>query len=56
MAKVQEYRDQSVEQLELVHEDLRKALFSLRNERRETGQMEKPHQSGKNGLEKTCFG
>jgi len=43
MAKVQEYRDQSVEQLEVVHEDLRKALFGLRNERRETGQVDKPH-------------
>ena len=41
--KAQEYRDQSIEQLEVAHEDLRKELFGLRNERRETGQMEKPH-------------
>ncbi len=44
MAKIQEYRDQSVEQLEVAHEDLRKVLFGLRNERRETGQVERPHQ------------
>jgi large subunit ribosomal protein L29 len=46
MAKAKEYRDRSVEQLELVHEDLCKEVYFLRNEQRETGKMEKPHLLG----------
>lgn len=41
---VKELREKSDQELALMLEDLRATLFSLRNERRETGKVEKPHQ------------
>ncbi|MBS0622892.1 MAG: 50S ribosomal protein L29 [Verrucomicrobia bacterium] len=38
-----EYRDKSVQDLEMIHGDLRKELFQLRNERLLSGKLEKPH-------------
>ena len=42
-SKAETFRDQTSEQLQIAHEDLCKELYNLRNERRETGKMEKPH-------------
>lgn len=38
------YRDQGVEELVATHEELSKNLYRLRNERKETGKLEKPHE------------
>lgn len=43
MAKAKELRDQSVEDLKALYQDLSKELFQLRNEMKVTRKMEKPH-------------
>ena len=44
MAKAQELRDLSVEELEASIVELRKKLFELRNELQTSKKMEKPHE------------
>lgn len=44
MATAKEFRDQSIEELGALHEELMAALFGLRNERKQTGKLEKPHE------------
>lgn len=44
MAKAKEFRDQSIEELEAVHQDLTAALYGLKNERKQTGKLERPHE------------
>lgn len=41
--QTQELRDLSVEELEAKHEDLRKDLFTLRNQRQIEKKVEQPH-------------
>lgn len=43
MKKAQEFRDQSLEELEASCRDARKELFSLINEMKQSKKMEKPH-------------
>lgn len=43
MKKAQEFRDQSLEELEANCKDARKELFSLINEMKQSKKMEKPH-------------
>lgn len=43
MAKADQYRDQSTQELEAVYEDIRKELFQLRNDVRRTKKTDKPH-------------
>ncbi len=43
MTKAKEYRDQSLEELEALLLDLRKELFSLRNELRVNKKLDHPH-------------
>lgn len=43
MTKAKDYRDQSVEELRALYQDLSKELFQLRNEMKITRKMEKPH-------------
>lgn len=43
MKKAQEFRDQSLEELEANCRDTRKELFALINEMKQTKKVEKPH-------------
>ncbi len=43
MLKPDKLRDQSVEELKLLHADLTKELFKFNNEIKRTRKMEKPH-------------
>lgn len=43
MKKAQEFRDQSLEELEAACTDARKELFNLINEMKHTKKVEKPH-------------
>lgn len=43
MKKASEFRDQSLEELEATHRDLRQKLFQLVNELRHEKKLEKPH-------------
>ncbi len=43
MAKANELREQSAEDLKALYQDLSKELFQLRNEMKVTRKMEKPH-------------
>lgn len=43
MLKKQEMRDQTVEELEALSQDLSKEIYDLMNESRLTRKMEKPH-------------
>ena len=43
MLKIEEIRDQSVEELEALTQDLSKEIYDLMNEFRMTKKMEKPH-------------
>ncbi len=42
--KIAEIRDQSVEELTVRLEESQKKIYAMRNERRETGKLEKPHE------------
>ena len=42
-SKAQAYLDQSIEELEAVCNDIRKELFNLKNEWKQTRKTEKPH-------------
>jgi len=46
MAKAQEFRDQTIEELEATYLDLRKKLFDITNASRSTKKLEKPHEIG----------
>ena len=43
MVKAKDLRDQTIEELEARLEESRKALFELRNEKRQMKKVEKPH-------------
>lgn len=43
MATAQNYRDQSVEELEAILREMSAKLFTLRNEKKMAGKVEKPH-------------
>lgn len=43
MKKAQEYRDQSLQELEAQYVDTRKELYNLVNEMKQTKKAEKPH-------------
>lgn len=38
------FKDQSLDELLVQHEELSKQLFALRNEQKETGKLERPHE------------
>ena len=43
MAKAKDFRDQSIEELKALYQDLSKELFQMRNEMKITRKMESPH-------------
>ncbi|MBS0620282.1 MAG: 50S ribosomal protein L29 [Verrucomicrobia bacterium] len=43
MVKAKELRDQPIQELQALYQDLSKELFGLRNEQKITRKMEKPH-------------
>ena len=43
MTKAKDYRDQTIEELEAACQDVRKALFTLVNQQKQTKKSEKPH-------------